>query len=681
MNVRKIDLILILIFMCFFVQSSFTQNNKIKFGKVSDQELNMKVYDKDTSAVAVYLADKQWSTFYFDNNSSKSGFAFRFERHVRIKILKKEGYEYANIRIPVYHSGSSEEKITNIKAFTCNMVDGKIVKTKLENKDIYKIKINKYWDTKKFAMPLVKVGSVIEIKYTITSDFLYNLRDWQYQFAVPCVYSSYDVTIPEFFKYKINQFGGYSIQERKTENATEQFTVHYVIDPSTTGHQNRGEYNLPSLSQRLHFATWDVPALIDEPYISSIKYFRSRLEFELQSIKYPRDPIKTYSETWESIGKHLMGSDDFGLKHKRTGLVKDVVSSAIGDATTDTEKAIRIFNYVKRRNIWNGINSIYIENIKDILKNKRGTSGEINNLLIIMLKAAGVEVYPVILSTRANGLKHLITPSISNCNYVIAAIKLDGNFYLADATAPNSTFNVLPQRCLNQKGRIISNKMNEWIDLMPATLSKKTYYYTLSFNEDNELFGNLQVIYTGNYALGIRDFIQKSKKDNKLDEEINNFYPNLEIEEYSIENLDTLNKPVLIKYKVKFNEAVNTAGNTMFLSPLLNLKMDENPYKAEERSFPIDYAFPNSKKIVVQVSLPEGYTIDEKPENILFGLPNKNAIFTYTFSGDSTRFMLNTTFRIKDAVFSPTDYQFLKEFYNQVISKHSEQVVLKKSEK
>ncbi len=668
----------ILFCLYFFVQTGFAQKHKIKYGKVSDDEVKMTVYDKDTSAVAVYLADKQFSSFYYNNVSESGGFAFRFDRHVRIKIFKKEGYDYANFQIPVYHSGDMKEKTAEIKGVTYNIVDGKVVKTKFSRKDIFHEKVNENWDNIKFAMPDVKEGSVVEIKYSITSDFLYNLRDWKYQFAIPCAYSSYDIIIPEFFNYKINQLGGAPVHENTEGNTNETFTIRYKSTPQPGGHVDKGQFDLPSNSRKLHYATWDVPALIDEPHVSSIDFFRSRIEFELRSIKYPGQAYKNYAESWASIGTRLLEHSDFGVQYTKTRLVKDVVENITASATTDVEKAVRIFSYVKHNYIWNGRNSIYIDNVREVIKNKKGDAGDLNHLMLIMLKAAGIEAHPVILSTRSHGLKLLITPSMSSCNYVVAAVKLGDNYHLADATAPNSTFDILPQRCLNQKGRIIAKNLNQWIDLMPKKLSYKTYSFSLSLNEEGELSGNLQVSYTGNYALESRDYINKSKTEDKLDENIHNFYPNFDIEEYSIVNLDSLHKPLSIKYKIIINDAVNIAGNTIFFSPLFNLKMEENPFKTEERSFPVDYAFPTSKKIIAQINLPEGYMVEESPKSARFALPNKNASFSYILSGDATKLMLSSALVIKDAIFSPADYGALKEFYNQMINKHAEQIVLKK---
>jgi hypothetical protein len=68
----------------------FSQKDPIKFGKISLDELEMKAYEPDTSASAVVLCDYG----YFQ------AIDLKFTRVIRVKILKKEGYNWANWVFP-----------------------------------------------------------------------------------------------------------------------------------------------------------------------------------------------------------------------------------------------------------------------------------------------------------------------------------------------------------------------------------------------------------------------------------------------------------------------------------------------------------------------------------------------------------------------------------------------------
>ena len=72
---------------------------KIKYGKVSDEEMAMTSYPADPAAPAVILFDKGVVTHRYNESQ---GFLLEFEKHKRIKILKKEGYDMADLLIYYY---------------------------------------------------------------------------------------------------------------------------------------------------------------------------------------------------------------------------------------------------------------------------------------------------------------------------------------------------------------------------------------------------------------------------------------------------------------------------------------------------------------------------------------------------------------------------------------------------
>ena len=176
----------------------YDDKNKIRFGKVDKAELEMTSYEVDTGAAAVILADIGSSSIEW--NQVKGFFEMVFERHCRIKIMKNTGYDYANIEIPVYNSTSTKQYVSNLKAFTYNLDNGKIAKEKLSKKSTFEEKYSENWNLFKFTFPNVKEGSVIEFSFRITSDW-YTIRTWEFQKDIPVMWSEYTVKIPEYFNY------------------------------------------------------------------------------------------------------------------------------------------------------------------------------------------------------------------------------------------------------------------------------------------------------------------------------------------------------------------------------------------------------------------------------------------------------------------------------------------------
>ena len=97
---------------------------------------------------------------------------------------------------------TAEEELVTLKAVTYNLENGKVVETKLETKSaVFKDKINKNLVVKKFTFPNIKEGSIIEYEYKLNSDFIFNLQPWDFQGEYPCLWSEYNVSLPEFYYY------------------------------------------------------------------------------------------------------------------------------------------------------------------------------------------------------------------------------------------------------------------------------------------------------------------------------------------------------------------------------------------------------------------------------------------------------------------------------------------------
>src|SRR5690606_37000839 len=174
----------------------FAQKDPMKFGKISQEEVDLQYFEKDSSAVAVVLAD--YGHAYINLSIGK----LIFERHTRIKILKKEGLDHARGSILLYHSGTSEETVSKLKGVTYNVVDGKLEETKMSKNSIFTEKYNRNYNIQKFAFENVKVGSIIEYSYAVYSEFFFNFPSWEFQSTIPTIWSEYRADIPDFFFYE-----------------------------------------------------------------------------------------------------------------------------------------------------------------------------------------------------------------------------------------------------------------------------------------------------------------------------------------------------------------------------------------------------------------------------------------------------------------------------------------------
>jgi hypothetical protein len=169
-----------------------------KFGKVTKKELEQIFYPMDSSENAVVLYKKHRT--YYDLDASY-GWIIITEIHERIKLYNKNGFDYATKKVPLY-TRSGKDETFGIKAYTYNLENGKVKKTKLSSEGIYKEALSKNWFTENFTLPNLKEGCIIEWIYTVHSPYIWNINNVICQYEIPIKNMDVKVQIPEYFDFK-----------------------------------------------------------------------------------------------------------------------------------------------------------------------------------------------------------------------------------------------------------------------------------------------------------------------------------------------------------------------------------------------------------------------------------------------------------------------------------------------
>ena len=657
----------VLAFSLFCTFSLFSQV-KAKFGKIDQKNLGVSSCPIDTSADAYYLFDIGESRILFDR-TGRNDWQVETRRHVRIKVLNQNGLEWGDVEIPLYRSGTREEKALAIKAMTYNMVDGSVEKIKLSNKDIFREEVDKNHITVKFAIPGVKAGSIIEYQYTVLSDFVYQLDDWQFQSSIPVMWSETSVVIPEYFQYN-KTFKGYDFGELVLN---EQKNISDAIELG-------GGQRVPCESKVYQWGSKNVPAFKLEAYSTTPRNYVSRIEFELASFQIPGQTSQVFNESWEGINSKLLADEDFGRQLNRQGLVKDQVDRLTSTLDKASEKITSIFEYVKETIAWDGNYSMLMKGtLKQALNNQKGNSAEVNFVLINMLRAAGIEAHPVLVSTRSHGYVNPVHPSMAQFNHVIAAAEFEGQYLLLDASQSFLPATILPPNDLNQRGQLLHPDGPTWVDLQASSKYRKITQAALALSEDGIVSGTVKNVYQDYGAYSLRKAIQAAGGEEEYFKEMQTENEGLEISEYSFKDLSNVYERVTGEYQVEIAEKAIDAGEMMYLSPMLIYGMEENPFKLEERKYPVDYSYPIEQTYSFQISLPEGFLIEEVPEAVNWSLPEKNAQFSFGVNVVNDQlFQVTSRFKINKSLFLPEEYIALKEFYSLIVDKHAAQIVLKK---
>lgn len=672
---RKLTFLLIVI----AINWSYAQD--YRFGKVSMDDLKETAYPEDAEANAAILYLNQKT--HYDYNQQK-GFVQVTEVHKRIKIYNKDGFDWATEEVQLRDNGSSREALTNLKAVTYTLENGKMEETKLKKDGVFDEKNNKYWKTSKFTMPNIKEGCVVEFSYTITSPYI-SIRDINLQESIPIKELDMYVRIPEYFNFNkfVNPRATYIPKIKDYQvNRTEQ--IHSKSRESSAsngfGHTVRTNHS----SQKWEFKEnkteiklSNVPALKNEDYVSNLNTYRTKLIWEYAYSKDPGGKITNFSTTWEEVAKTIFDDSDFGAQLKISNYFQGDISALIKGATNVSEKIDLIFNFVKSRVKWNEYIGYTTDNgVRKAYSEGSGNVADINLMLTAMLRFANINANPMLVSTRSNGVP--LFPATGGFNYVVSAVELPNDVIILDATDQFATPNVLPVRAINWQGRVIRETGDSaWIDLTPKETVKSNYSLNVKLNNDLSIEGKVRSQLTSFAAKNFRSKYQNYNEEERL-MDIEKDKGEIEISNYVISDMEVIDKPIMYVYDYSLNNGIEQIGDKVFLTPMLFFAPQENPFKQDQREYPIDFIYSFNEKYQVNVMIPDGYALESLPESTVAQFNGASGEFKYVSQENGKMLQFIISLDLGQSFILPTEYADFKQFYQLMIEKQNEKIVLKK---
>lgn len=671
----------LLFILLFITTSCLVHAQKFEFGKVSEKEIQEKQHPTDPEATAAVLFKKSTITFEFDYQ-----WKYVQEVEVRLKIYKKEGFDKATIEIPLYRPKAGENEIfSGFRAFTYNLDGNKIVKDKLNSENQFQDDMGDDRILEKFTFPNIKEGSVIEYKYKVTSPYISSTPTFYFQEDIPVNFAEYSLVSPEFLGYKFYTKGFVPLERKDAQDKSL-----LIIRQSPTVRDRKAALVSIKTEEILYetkvaittFTAKNVPKFADEVYINNIQNYVTSIKSELEWIKSLNreeeiEKEKKYSQTWDDVVKTIFEDDRFGKELKEKNYFEAEIAPIIAKTTTNQEKAIAIFEFLKNKISWNGSYGKFTkEGVKNAYKNRTGNAAEINLILTAMFKHARLNANPILMGTKDFGIP--LFPTIDGFNYVISGVRIDGQLFLFDATSKYSTPNVLPERALNWFGQQISEyQKTEEIDLMPSKPSRSITNLEVNIVEGGIIKGKLRNTMTDHLALEFREE-DASISDAEYVEKIQNKYINFKVKDFSFQNKKDLYKPLIESYDFEKTNAFDQIGDKIFIQPTFFLIPSSNPFTNETRNYPIDFKFPRQQTYLININIPEGYKVESMPESEIFQFAEGQGEFNYIITNTPNNIQLRINSNINAAMVAAESYDSLKSFYEAKVNKLTEKITLTK---
>lgn len=639
--------------------AAWAQPEPIKFGKPDPRDFTAAPFAGDSADAAIILCDYATARVELGTNGQLQSV---FERTARIKILKKSGYQWATVEIPLFSSG---QKLASLRGFTYNLVGGTVEKLKLEDEGKYVDEVTRYLRIRKFTMPNVREGSVIEFTYSIVSDASIGVPDWQFQHPIPARWSEYRITYPDYFDYRTTMRG-------------------YL--PLAVREQSEGSMILGQKATRTWQYRWamrDVPALRAEPYITTMNDYLARMDVDLAGVTIPGESGRSFTNSWERIESQMLQDENFGLQLDRGGFLKDALAGLPPVSTNTIEARVAAVHALVRDAVkYNDQASVYPSAPlrKIFQETHRGNAADINLLLIVALRAAGIEANPVLLSTRDHGRINVAQPLASRFNYVVAQVGLPGGQnLLLDATDPLLPSGMLPERCLNQTGRLVLKESlkSRWIDLLPSQRRGHYQQVQLVLTPEGGLSGKVHEEFSGYAGATARAELEKAGEP-KYRAKFAGRHSSWTVPRFTISERTNLGKPLTLDYEFTQPDEGPTPGGTLYLNPLNELGAEQTPFLHETRLFPVDFGAPQEETLLITLSLPPDYELAETPKPAVVELPDGGGRFFFSVVVNGGALNITSRMILRKPVYAAEEYQYLREFYRLMLTKQAEKFSIRK---
>lgn len=635
------------------------QDVNMKFGKPTQEEMQMTTYEKEPGAEAVVLC-RLTNVEYTVQTTS---FLVDYREKWRIKVLKPSGARFAKVVVPYQRNmsvgnniggltitgfalpkpgGSSDsyfegepgsmtegvfgtdadESVEDIKATAFNLEGGKVVKTSLKKSEIVNKKIDEHNYQVEFTIPNVKEGTVIEYEYNVHSQVFWELRDWYAQCEIPVAYAKLDMNIPNYLIFNIEDHG---IQRLSYTCTAGSLKFKIVSDPLANP--------MTVMTNHYVYVGRDLIGMPKDDYVWNAQDYWAGITAELKLYRLPGMSQMDYAKTWEQIDEMILSSDDLGIHlGDHSPLANELKEAKIGDIANPRERVAAVYKLVMDKVKWNGKYALSPALTSETLKKGEGSNADINLLLIQSLQDVGLTAAPVVLRTRDLGQLPYNFPSIRKLSTYLVGVVMPtgGNMYL-DASNKNGWLNVLPEVMLVDRARIVrKDKKSEWVNLQKVSKSERHTVIDAKLSADGTLSGKQTTRNEG----GETEESVYTKKGQVTDGQIS-------------------------------------------ICPFPD-NMMVNPFTAETRKMPVDFPRVSSERFVINISLPEGYVMEGEPRNTTVTTADKGLEGRILTSSSEGRVQMSWQFNVNKISHPEKDYVDLRQIFDMLSKYTSEQIIIKK---
>jgi uncharacterized protein DUF3857 len=570
--------------------------------------------------------------------------------HWRLKILKPSGKSLSEVHI----GAGKNSRVSNIQARTVKS-DGTVVPVAADQ--IFQKVVRQVGDFKVvewvFNFPAVEPGAIVEYQYERRVDYLASVTPWYFEGSVFTVRSRVSQSVPMGM--------GYSILCDFCQG------VKPDVSPF---HEGKAQGQTYSVELK------NLPGYRNEIFMPPARDVSPRLEMVLQTWKdaYFKQLGRqdSFLIDWPSVAKYVEVNYQSGAKGGAEALNPLVASWTTG-AADSTAKLKAIFHHVQTDFRYVAYDDVvgFIRPLPDILKSGYADNEEKAVLLQAALGVAGIQSDVALVSSKETGTLNPKFVSLTQFDHdVVVVAQPPASPMVLDPTVTYAPFGFMPWQDSGAGALFLKGGQGE-VGVLPVKneLSTAKYRITVKPRPDAKADLEIEARFTGEDAIANRDELapySESARGDALNQWIQASLPGSLMTSQSLENLDNVEEPLVIKLKAEAPGLVTLAEGAATVRGCVLGCYDSNPFPRAEREHPLYVDRGRNVEQVVTILPPEGMKAMDPP----LGASARSAIGNFTLrwsAGDANDMKCSRYFVAPLGRWSASDMDGVRAMYDKIV--------------
>lgn len=668
-KMRIFVIILSLFFSIAFVScssGSFASLERVRLQLGSQNYPTEKAYPHDD---AVVLSELHNVTITVGN----SGYLVTDEGVTRIVKLFKDVSDYSSVEFTI-HRG---ERLESVSARTIRP-DGSVID--LSPDDFHTISgddeggaFNSESKRVKFTFKGAEKNCIVEYDYRLRSIYVFAQDLWEIQSNIPILENTYRLTVPVMLVMPAS-VGGYG------------WNWHWKAFNCTLG---KPKVNSKPHIDMLHLQTGKIDGYVTLEWTKrNIPAFRPEPMMPPHSdyIQYARFASSAWT-TWNSLSEWYYGNY-FKPQYVITDAVRRKARSITKDCPTEMDKLNAVYSFVQslRYVAVERDQGVYgLAKPQQVLERGYGDCKDKAMLLVSLLRSVGIDAKPALIRTADKGPVSLFYPSWEFNRIIVHVNGRDGHDYWLDPTVDHCPVGEVPHEDQDVYALVLNQDGTSLLDPIHSnnyTTNLEEQDIKVSIGEGNAADYDVTLRFTGQQALSIRSCLNETTYDEVVDFcrlFVASNYLNAQMTSCSLSHLDSITAPLVLNFKLKVHNAIESRGDLIFIDPdPLKPNAEWSWLSAGRRKYPVELNYHREVRKTIELNFPrDKYVVERTPADTALDM---NGLF-YSINVRENRgrcLTLNSLFYVRQKKFAAKYFNDMKKFVKSMRCLSAERIVLRK---